>query len=119
MARIRLPVLRIPSFRLSRQDESLDATELTGLWVSFAIGVPLVLVGIRLMTGTAAGGLALSGSQLLLVVPIGVLLGVALLGAVAYASAIISDRTAVVIRPALGMVGSWLFVPVAVAFLIS
>jgi len=112
-------VLRIPSFRPSRQDESLDATELTGLWVSFAIGVPLILVGIRLMTGTAAGGLALSGSQLLLVVPIGVLLGVGLLAAVAYASAIISDRTAVVMRPALGMVGSWLFVPVALAFLIS
>ena len=116
MAKVRLPVLRIHT---SYQDESLDTTELTGLWVSFAIGVPLVLVGIRLMTGAAAGGLGLSGSQLLLVVPIGVVLGVGLLSAVAYASATISERTPIVLRPALGMVGSWLFVPVTVAFLIS
>ena len=111
MARIRL--------RLSHEDESLDATELTGLWVSFAVGVPLVLVGIRLMTRSSAGGLALSGSQLLLVVPIGVLLGVGILAAVAYASAIIGDRTAVVVRPALGIVGSWLYVPIAMVFLVS
>ena len=87
--------------------------------MSFAVGVPLVLVGIRLMTGTSAGGLGLSGSQLLLVVPIGVLLGVGLLAAAAYASGTISERTGIVVRPALGMVGSWLFVPVVVVFLVS
>lgn len=116
---MRLPTLRLPKFGPLHQDESLDTTELTGLWVSFAVGVPLVLVGIRLMTGTAVGGLGFSGSQLLLVVPIGVLVGVGLLAAVAYASATINDRTAVVIRPALGMIGSFVFVPVVVVFLVS
>lgn len=89
------------------------------MWGSFAVGVPLLLVGIRLMTGTAAGGLGLSGSQLLLVVPIGVLIGVGLLAAVAYVAATVTDRTVVILRPALGMVGSWFFVPVTVAFLVS
>ncbi len=119
MARIRLPAVRSPSFRSPTRQASLDTAELTGLWVSFAVGIPLLLVGIRLMSSTAAGGLGLSGSQLLLVVPIGVLLGVGLLAAVAYAAATVSEKTAVMVRPALGMVGSWLFVPVAVAFLVS
>lgn len=119
MARFRLPVVRIPSFRSLPKQESLDTAELTGLWVSFAVGLPLLLVGIRLMAGRGTGGLGLSGSQLLLVVPIGVLLGVGLLAAVAYAGATVSERTAVMVRPALGMIGSWIFVPVAVAFLVS
>ena len=119
MARIRLPSVRVPSFRASPQREPLDTAELTGLWVSFAVGIPLLLVGIRLMSGTEAGGLGFSASQLLLVVPIGVLLGVGLLSAVAYASALVSDRTLIMVRPALGIVGSWLFVPVVVAFLVS
>lgn len=119
MARFRFPVVRLPSLRSLTHRDSLDTAELTGLWVSFAVGLPLVLVGIRLMSGTAAGGLGLSGSQLLLVALIGVLLGVGLLAAVAYASATVSEKTAVMIRPALGMVGSWIFVPVAVVFLVS
>lgn len=114
-----MPAVRIPSLRTPNQDEPLDTAELTGLWVSFAIGIPLVLVGIRLMASTTVGGLGFSGSQLLLVAPIGVLLGVGLLGAVAYAGATVSERTGVVIRPALGIVGSWLFVPVALVFLVS
>jgi NCS1 family nucleobase:cation symporter-1 len=92
---------------------------LTGLWVSFVVGVPLVLVGIRLMTSAEAGGMGFSGSQLLLVVPIGVLIGVGLLAAVAYVAAIITDRTAIVVRPSLGIVGSWVFVLVAAVFLVS
>ena len=116
---MRLPTLRLPSFGPLHQDETVDTTELTGLWVSFAVGIPLVLVGIQLMTSVGAGGLGFSGSQLLLVVPIGVLVGVGLLASVAYASATISDRTAVVLRPALGVIGSWIFVPVVVVFLVS
>ncbi|MGZ8784418.1 MAG: cytosine permease [Acidimicrobiia bacterium] len=119
MARFQLPAVRTSSFRSPTQHETLDTAELTGLWVSFAVGLPLLLVGIRLMSSTSAGGLGLSGSQLLLVVPIGVLLGVGLLAAVAHASATVCERTAVMIRPALGMVGSWIFVPVTVAFLVS
>ncbi len=111
--------MRIPSFRSPPHHEPLDTAELTGLWVSFAVGIPLLLVGIRLMSGTAAGGLGLSASQLLLVVPIGVLLGVGLLSAVAYASAMVSEKTLIMVRPALGMVGSWLLVPVVVTFLVS
>ena len=87
--------------------------------MSFAVGLPLLLVGIRLMATPGAGGLGLSGSQLLLVVPIGVLLGVGLLAAVAFAAATVSEKTAVMLRPALGMIGSWIFVPVVVAFLVS
>ncbi|MDR9450407.1 MAG: cytosine permease [Acidimicrobiia bacterium] len=119
MARIRLPASRLSSLGSLHKDETFETTELTGLWGSFAVGVPLLLVGIRLMTGPGAGGLGLSGSQLLLVVPIGVLLGVGLLAAVAYVAAEVTDRTAVILRPALGMVGSWILVPVMVAFLIS
>jgi len=118
MARMRPPGVRMLLFRRPVQDELLDTAELTGLWVSFAVGAPLVLVGIRLMTGAAEGGLGLSGSQLLLVVPIGVLLGVGLLAAIAYASATISERTGVMVRPALGMVGSYLFIPISVVFLV-
>ena len=114
-----MPVVRIPSFRSPPQHEPLDTAELTGLWVSFAVGLPLLLVGVRLMSGSSVGGLGLSGSQLLLVVPIGVLLGVGLLAAVAYAAATVSEKTAVMIRPALGMVGSWLFMPVSVAFFVG
>lgn len=89
------------------------------MWVSFVIGAPLVLIGFRLMANSAVGGLGFSGSQLLLVVPIGVLLGVGLLVAVAYAAATISEPTAVVLRPSLGIVGASLLVPILVAFLVS
>ncbi len=111
--------MRNASLPPPRRDETLDTTELTGLWVSFVVGVPLVLVGIRLMTGTSVGGLGLSASQLLLVVPIGVLVGVGLLAAVAYASSVVSERTLVMMRPALGVAGSWFFVPVVIVFLVS
>jgi NCS1 family nucleobase:cation symporter-1 len=107
----------LPRFGPLYQDESLDTTELTGLWVSFAIGSPLILVGIRLMADTSVGGLGFSGSQLLLVVPIGVLIGVGLLASVAYVSALITDRTAILVRPSLGIVGSWAFVGAASFFL--
>jgi purine-cytosine permease-like protein len=109
----------LPRFGPLYQDESLDTTELTGLWVSFVVGAPLILVGIRLMADPSVGGLGFSGSQLLLVVPIGVLIGVGLLASVAYVAALVTDRTAIVVRPSLGMVGSWVFVIVAAVFLVS
>lgn len=111
--------MRLPSIRRSSyDDETLGVAELTGLWVSFAIGVPLVLVGLQLMSAREAGGLGFSGTQLLLSVPLGVLLGVGLLVAVAHSAASVGERTAVLIRPAVGYLGSWLYVPVGLAFLL-
>lgn len=103
----------------SYREESLDARDLTGLWVSFVVGMPVVLVGLRLMAAPAAGGMGFSGSQLLLMVPVGVLLGVGLIAATAFSAAQVSERTVVLLRPSVGILGSWLYLPIGLVFFVA
>lgn len=74
------------------------------LWASLGLGLPAVAVGATLGSDQAMG---LTYIQVLLVVPIGLLIGGAIISAVAWMAADMGVPTGLLFRPSLGIVGSW------------
>lgn len=96
----------------------MDAVDLTTFWGALTIGAPVAVVGYGLMLSGDSGGLGFSASQLLLVIPLGVVLAVGLLWSVARPSAAYGEGTSMMLRPALGVLGSWLYLPVQLALMV-
>lgn len=97
----------------------MNAVELTSLWGAVTIGVPVAVVGFELMVKPAFGGLGLSATQLLLAVPLGVVITVGLLWATARPGAAYGEGAVLMLKPALGVVGSWVYLPVHLILMIT
>ncbi len=74
------------------------------LWASLGMGVPAVVLGATLGSDQAMG---LTYIQVLLVVPIGLILGGAAIAAVGWMAADMGVPTGLLFRPGLGLAGSW------------
>jgi len=96
----------------------MTAVDLTTLWVAVTLGVPVAVVGFELMVAPGQGGLGLSATQLLLAVPLGVVFAVGLLWATARPGAAYAEGTVLLLKPALGVFGSWLYLPVHVVLMV-
>ena len=83
------------------------------------MGVPALLVGFRLTSTPANGGLGLSFEQMILVMPFGLLLGSLFLAAIAYVAADTGLPTGMMLRPSMGVAGSWLGAVVATVFYLA
>ena len=75
------------------------------LWASLGMGVPAVVLGATLGSDQAMG---LTYVQVLLVVPIGLILGGAVISAVGWMAADMGVPTGLLFRPGLGLAGSWI-----------
>ena len=115
--------VRDPSIRYVRRfkelspvdskDRILKGPTFVALWASLALGAPAVLVGFRLTSLPQQGGLGLSFDQLVLIVPLGLIAGIAGLAAIAYIAAETGLPTGMLLRPGMGVAGSWIAAVVA------
>ncbi|GBE21720.1 permease for cytosine/purines, uracil, thiamine, allantoin [bacterium BMS3Bbin01] len=96
----------------------MSAVDLTSMWVAITLGVPVAVVGFELMVSPALGGLGLSAAQLLLALPLGVVVAVGLLWASARPGAAYGEGTVLMLKPALGVFGSWIYFPVHVVLMV-
>src|SRR5665811_846666 len=99
-------------------DESMSVVDLTTMWVAITLGVPVAAVGFELMVSPALGGIGLSATQLLLAVPLGVVVAVGLLWASAQPGAAYGEGAVLMLKPALGAIGSWFYLPFHVVLMI-
>lgn len=74
------------------------------LWASLAMGIPAIALGASLGSERAMG---LTYIQVLLVVPIGLIIGGVVISAVGWMAADMGVPTGLLFRPGLGLVGSW------------
>lgn len=96
----------------------MSAVDLTSMWVAITLGVPVAVVGFELMVSPSFGGLGMSAAQLLLAVPLGVVVAVGLLWASARPGAAYGEGAVLMLKPALGVFGSWIYLPVHVVLMI-
>ena len=75
------------------------------LWASLGMGVPAIVLGATLGSGQAMG---LTYIQVLLVVPIGLIVGGVVISAVGWMAADMGVPTGLLFRPGLGLAGSWI-----------
>lgn len=101
------------------RDRAWHSTSLTALWASLIVTAPALLVGVRLTAAVRHGGVGLTLSQLILAVPLGVVAGAGLLYAVAWSAAYYGVPGTLLVRPAVGVTGSWVFGAARVAFVIG
>jgi purine-cytosine permease-like protein len=87
-------------------DRAFGPTEYTALIASVTLGVPMLMAGLELV---ADDGLRLTVSQLVLAAPLGIVFGSAVLALVGWASAFNGVPTGLLLRPSLGIAGSWVF----------
>ncbi len=111
---------RLPRVRrfVERADDALTPAELTSLWVAVTLGVPVVVVGYKLMVSGSLGGLGLSATQMLLAVPLGVVVAVGLLWAAARPGSAYGEGLGVMLKPSFGTVGAGLYLVLHAAVLI-
>lgn len=89
------------------------------LWATWGFSLVAVLVGVRLTADPAVGGLGLSMGQVALVAPLSLIVAAIILSVVATMAFESGLNTGMLLRPAFGIAGSWLFSAiVAVAYLI-
>ncbi|MFZ0493926.1 MAG: hypothetical protein WAM81_12125, partial [Acidimicrobiia bacterium] len=103
---------------VERADDALTPAELTSLWVAVTLGVPVVVVGYKLMVSGSLGGLGLSATQMLLAVPLGVVVAVGLLWAAARPGSAYGEGLGVMLKPSFGTVGAGLYLVLHAAVLI-
>ena len=89
---------------VSSKERFFTAPGFTALWASLAISVPAIALGAQM---GSAEGMGLTYIQILLVIPIGLILGGAVMAAVGWMGADIGVPTGLLFRPSLGLVGSW------------
>jgi NCS1 family nucleobase:cation symporter-1 len=99
-------------------DAAMSPADLTSLWGAVTLGVPTAVVGFELMVAPSLGGLGLSATQLLLAVPLGVVVAVGILWVSARPGSVYGEGTILMLRPAFGVIGSWLYFPVHVAVML-
>ncbi len=85
-------------------DRALTSSDVTALVASAVMGLPALYLGARLTDPAIFG---LSPTQLLLGLPLGVLVGAALMGSTAWMSAYLGVPGVRLLRPALGGLASW------------
>src|SRR3990170_5887104 len=85
-------------------DHTLTSSDVTALVASAVMGLPALYLGARLSDPAIFG---LSPTQLLLGLPLGVLVGAALMGSTAWMSAYLGVPGVRLLRPALGGLASW------------
>ncbi len=101
---------------LGQSDRVFGASEFAVLIASVAFGAPALLIGLDLLG--AGSALSLTVSQLILVAPLGIVFAAALVAAVAWAASENGVPTGLLLRPALGVAGSWLAMAAQVTFLL-
>ncbi len=82
-------------------------------------GRTALLVGFRLTSAPSNGGLGLSFEQMILVMPFGLLLGSIFLAAIAYVAADTGLPTGMMLRPGMGVAGSWVGAVIATVFYLA
>ncbi|MDF1595905.1 MAG: cytosine permease [Acidimicrobiia bacterium] len=98
-------------------ERAFGAPEFAVLIASLAFGAPALIVGIDLLG--VDPGLGLTVSQLILAAPLGIVFAAGLIAAAAWVAAENGVPTGLLMRPALGVVGSWAAALVQVAFFIA
>jgi len=101
----------------TRPGAELGAVDITAWWAAMTMGIPAVVVGYRIGS-TAAGGFGLTPGQMLLVIPLGVVATVGLLWLAARPVAAYTEGTLVLLRPSLGFLGAWIYLPVHLVFIV-
>ncbi len=102
---------------VARPGAELSAVDITAWWAAMTIGIPAVVVGYRIGS-SAAGGFGLTPGQLLLVIPLGVVITVGLLWLAARPAGAYTEGTLVLLRPSLGFLGAWAYLPVHLVIIV-
>jgi len=98
-------------------DRPFGASEFAVLVASLAFGAPALIVGADLLG--LESGLGMTVPQLILAAPLGIVFAAGLLAAAAWAAADNGVPTGLLMRPALGVAGSWVASALQVLFFLA
>ena len=102
---------------IGMSDRVFSSSDFAVLVASLAFGAPALIAGIDLLGFDP--GLGLTVSQLILAAPLGIVFAAGLLSAAAWAAAENGVPTGLLMRPSLGVAGSWAAMVLQVTFVIA